>query len=76
MYAIGSEYRKNGDSWQIFIGNSVDFVCRIRNFPLELKKSYVDQLCELDGVIMQHLYSESRNQNLSRLMQELDYLQS
>ena len=74
VYATGTEHRKNSELWQAFINNSIDFICKIPKFPLEIKKSFVDQLCELDRSIRRYLYSESTNQNLWKLMQQLDYI--
>ena len=74
IYAIGAEFRSNGDKWGLYIGNSVDFISRIEDFPLDLKKSYVDQLCEIDKVIRKYVFSVSRSEGLSKLLQELDYM--
>ena len=76
VHAIGAEFRKNNEKWRVFIDNSVDFVCNISNFPLELKKSYVDQLCEIDMRMRKYIYSISRNQKLSKLLQELNYIKA
>lgn len=54
--------------------NSVDFINSIKDFPLDLKKSYIDQLCEINLKIKKHIYSESRSQGVSNILQELDYI--
>ena len=74
VHAIAVELRKKGGKWRLYSDNSVDFICSINGFPLELKKSYVDQLCEMDRKVRKYMYNESRNQMLSRLLQELDYI--
>ena len=74
IYAIRAERRKKGTKWHLYTDNSIDFICSIVNFPLELKKSYVDQLCAMDRTIKEFIYNESRNQNTSKLLQELDYI--
>lgn len=74
VYAIGAQYKKPGKKWQIYADNSVSFVCGIKNFPLELKKSYVDQLCEIDTKIRRYIFTGSRNQKLTALLQELEYI--
>ena len=74
IYAIGVEFRKGGDNWRFFADNSVDFVCDINDFPLELKKSYVDQLCEMDAKVREYVYNASHSQKLSKLLQELAYI--
>ena len=45
VHAIGTEFKSDGDKWRLFADNSINFICHISRFPLELKKSYVDQLC-------------------------------
>ena len=74
IHAIGAEYRKNGDDWRLFANNSVDFICSIDSFPMELKKSYVDQLCEINRGMRAYIYNDAQNRNLSKLLQELDYI--
>ena len=76
IHAISAEFRRDGDKWRHFVVNSVDFICSITSFPLELKKSYVDQLCEIDKRVRRYLYSSSRNQRLSKLLQELEYIKT
>ena len=76
VYAIGAEFRKSHGKWRSFTDNSIDFVCGISNFPLELKKSYIDQLCEIDIKLRKYIYNNSRNQKLSKLLQELDYIKA
>ena len=72
IYAIRAELRKKGTKWRLYTNNSIDFICNIINFPLELKKSYVDQLCAMDIKVKEFIYNKSRNQNVSKLLQELD----
>ena len=74
VHAISASFRKKGKKWQFYTDNGIDFVCRISNFPLELKKSYIDQLCEIDDGMRKYLLNNSQNQNLSKLLQELDYI--
>ena len=74
IHAIGAEFHKGNDKWRRYTENSVSFVCGITNFPLELKKSYVDQLCEMDKAVQKFVYSTARSQTLSRLLQELNYI--
>ena len=74
IYAVSSEFRSNGHKWGFYIGNSVDFISLIADFPLDLKKSYVDQLCEIDEIIRKYVFSISRSEGLSKLLQELDYM--
>jgi len=74
IYAIGIEFRKGTDEWQRYSNNSIDFVCSIEDFPLELKKSYIDQLCAMGTDMKKFIFSKSRNQTVSRLLQELDYI--
>ena len=74
IYAIGVEFRKDSGNWRFFADNSVDFVCDINDFPLELKKSYVDQLCEMDIKVREYVYNASHSQKLSKLLQELAYI--
>jgi len=74
VYAISAEFRKKSDKWRLYMENSIDFICTIINFPLELKKSYVDQLCKINSAIKEYIYNESRNQNMSKVLQELDYI--
>ena len=74
IYAIGVELKKGSDKWRRYTENSISFVCEIDNFPLELKKSYIDQLCEMDKVMQKYVYSTSRSQALSKLLQELNYI--
>ena len=76
IHAIGVEFRRDGNKWRVFADNSVDFVCSIRDFPLDLKKSYVDQLGEIDSSVREYIYNVSTNQKLSKLLQELDYIRS
>ena len=38
------------------------------------KKSYVDQLCEIEIRMREYLYNGSRNKKLSKLLQQLDYI--
>jgi len=69
-----------GGKWKRFTDNSVDFISSIGNFPLELKKSYVDQLCQLDEaisngeLITKYIYNASCSRQVSKLIQELDYI--
>jgi len=74
IYAISTEYHNKCDKWRPYIGNSIDFISRITDFPLDLKKSYVDQLCEIDKDIRKYVFSKSRSEGLSKLLQELDYM--
>ena len=80
VHAVGSELKTRGDKWQRYTDNSVDFISSIGNFPLELKKSYVDQLCQLDEVmskgelITKYIYNDSCSRQVSKLIQELDYI--
>jgi hypothetical protein len=74
IYAINAELSKKSDKWRSYMENSIDFICTITNFPLELKKSYVDQLCKINAEIKEYIYNESRNQNMSKVLQELDYI--
>ncbi|MCL2153493.1 MAG: hypothetical protein FWH57_11155 [Oscillospiraceae bacterium] len=76
VHAIGAEFRRDGDNWRLFADNSVNFICHINSFPLELKKSYVDQLCEIDVRMREYLFNSSRNKKLSELLQQLDYLKA
>ena len=80
VHAVSSELKMRGDKWQCYTDNSIDFISSIGNFPLELKKSYVDQLCQLDEVISKgelitkYIYNDSCSQKVSKLIQELDYI--
>ncbi|MDR2728957.1 MAG: MoxR family ATPase [Chitinispirillales bacterium] len=74
IYAISAEFRKKSDKWRLYMENSIDFICTITKFPLEFKKSYVDQLCKINSAIKEYIYNESRNQNMSKVLQELDYI--
>ena len=76
VYAIGVEFRKKHSKWRSFTDNSIDFVCGISNFPLELKKSYIDQMCEIDIKLRKYIYNNSRTRTLSKLLQELDYIRA
>jgi len=74
VYAISAELRKRRSKWRLFTDNSISFVKNIKKFPLELKKGYIDQLCEIDSKIRHYLYVQSQNKDISKLMQELDYI--
>jgi len=74
IYAVSSEFHKNGGKWGFYITNSVDFISGVADFPLDLKKSYVDQLCEINKEIRKYVYSVSRSEGLSKLLQELHYM--
>jgi hypothetical protein len=80
VHAVGSEFRKQGDRWKEYTDNTVAFICNIEDFPLELKKSYIDQLCQMDEVICKgelvtkYIYNDSCSQQVSKLIQELDYI--
>jgi len=80
VHAVSSELKVRGDKWQRYTDNSIDFISSIGNFPLELKKSYVDQLCQLDEaickgeLITKYIYNDSCNRQVSKLIQELDYI--
>ena len=74
IHAINAEFRKNHGRWRLFTNNSIDFVCGISNFPLDLKKSYIDQLCEIDTKMRKYIFNDSRTHNLSKLLQELEYI--
>lgn len=74
IYAISAEIRKKGSKWRSYTDNSIDFVCTISDFPLELKKSYIDQLCEISASIKKFIYNESQNKNTSKILQELNYI--
>jgi len=74
VYTLSAEFKKNGDNWRLYVGNSVDFISDVLDFPLDLKKSYVDQLCEIHRDIRKYIYSGSRSQGLSKLLQELEYI--
>ena len=76
IHAISVEYRKNGEDWRLFANNSIDFICSIDSFPIELKKSYVDQLCEMDKEMRAYVYNDAQNRNLSKLLQELNYIKA
>jgi hypothetical protein len=80
IYSISNAFKDEEDSehkkcW-LYIDNSVEFIDSIPNFPLDLKKSYVDQLCEMDTKAKEYIFNGSRNQSISKLMQELDYVKS
>ena len=80
IYAIGTDFRRQGDNWRRYTDNTVAFIASIDNFPLELKKSYIDQLCQMDEVInkgkliTKYIYNDSCSQQVSKLIQELDYI--
>ncbi|MDR2571478.1 MAG: hypothetical protein LBD23_14465 [Oscillospiraceae bacterium] len=74
IHMIGTEFKKKGSKWRFYSNNSIVFICNINNFPLELKKSYIDQLCEIDIKIREFIYNNSRNRELSKLLQELEYV--
>jgi len=80
VHAIGSELRRLGDKWKDYTDNTVAFICNIKDFPLELKKSYIAQLCQMDEVICngefvtKYIYNDSCSQQVSKLIQELDYI--
>ena len=80
VHAVGSEFRKKGDKWKDYTDNTVAFIDVIKDFPLELKKSYIDQLCQMDDVICngefisKYIYNDSCSQPVSKLIQELDYI--
>jgi len=80
IHAIGLELRKQGEKWNKYIDNSIDFISCIANFPLELQKSYIDQLCKLDEtistreLIKKHIYNDSSSKQISKLLQELGYI--
>jgi len=80
IHAIGVDLRKNGNNWKQYTDNSVTFICNIENFPLELRKSFVDQLCQLDEafnsreLITKYIYNDSCSPQISKLLQELDYI--
>jgi len=80
VYAIGSELKRQGDNWRRYVDNTVAFINGIENFPLELKKSYLDQLCLLDetikkgALITQYVFNDSCSQQIAKLIQELDYI--
>ena len=76
IHVIGVEFRKNGGNLNLYIDNSINFISGINDFPLELKKSYVDQLCEVDNSVKKYVYNASRSQALAKLLQELDYIKS
>ena len=56
------------------------FLDAIEDFPLELKKSYVDQLFQLDRasgeetIIKKYVLLKSRSAQVTKLVQELDYV--
>ena len=74
IHAIGVEFRSGIDEWKRYTDNSIDFVCSIEDFPLELKKSYIDQLCAMGPGMKKFVFSKTRNQSVSKLLQELDYI--
>jgi len=80
VHVIGSEFRKKGKKWKIYTNNSIAFICSIKDFPLELKKSYIDQLCQMDEkinngkLITKYIYNDSCNKQVSELIQELNYI--
>ena len=80
VHAVGSEFRRLGDKWKFYTDNAVAFICNIEDFPLELKKSYIDQLCKMDEglcngeFITKYIYNDSCSQQVSKLIQELDYI--
>ena len=74
IHEIRTELRKNGEKWSFYVDNSTEFICNIQDFPLELKKNYIDQLCDLNVGIKKYLLSTSRSQKLTKLLQELDYI--
>jgi len=43
---------------------------------MELKKSYVDQLYEMNIGMRAYIYNDAQNRNLSKLLQELDYIKA
>jgi len=80
VHVIGSELRKKGRKWKNYTDNTVAFISSIDNFPLELKKSYIDQLCRMDEAISsgkfitKYIYNDSCSRQVSKLIQELDYI--
>jgi len=80
VYTIGSDFRKQGEKWKDYTDNTVAFISNIEDFPLELKKSYIDQLCQMDEAICngelvtKYIYNDSCSQQVSKLIQELDYI--
>ncbi|MDR0887463.1 MAG: MoxR family ATPase [Candidatus Nomurabacteria bacterium] len=74
VYAINNEEKQGNDIWRKYSDNSVEFLAGSDNFPLELKKSYVDQLCEAIEPAREYLFNGSRSQAMSRLLQELEYV--
>jgi hypothetical protein len=80
VHAIGSDFRKLGEKWKDYTDNTVAFICNIRDFPLELKKSYIDQLCQMDEAICngefvsKYIYNDSCSKQVSKLIQELVYI--
>ena len=74
IHAVSAEFRKESTKWMFYTDNSVDFICNINKFPLELKKSYIDQLSEIDIKVKKYLYNNSRKQTISKLLQELNYI--
>ena len=71
---MNAEYNKKNDKWGFYIDNSIDFLTSIADFPLDLKKSYIDQLCEIDKTIRKYVYNISNNKGLAKMLQELDYI--
>ena len=74
IYSIGTALRDKNEDLHKWLDNSIEFLGGIGNFPLDLKKSYVDQLCELDSGILEYFKIKSREQAVGKLMQELEYV--
>jgi hypothetical protein len=74
IFAVNSEFANESSNWRTYVDNSADFITTINDFPLDLKKSYVDQLCEIQIDIRKYVYSKSRSRGLSKLFQEIDYI--
>ena len=80
VYAIGSDFRKQGKKWKDYTDNTVVFISNIEGFSLELKKSYIDQLCQMDEAICngelvsKYIYNDSCSKQVSKVIQELDYI--
>ncbi len=74
VYVVSEGYRAGRKVWQAYCDNSVDFITSVSNFPIELKKAYVDQLGGVSEEMKSYLYATSRSERLARLLQELEYV--
>ena len=82
IHAVASDFKMKGKNWKQNTDNSVAFIDNSLNFPLELKKSYIDQLCYLDEslnngkLVSKYIFNDSCSKQISKLIQELDYVRN